>query len=144
LNLYLDANVLVDVVLRRIDEKGTRLWLASTLTLDDIHKGKNRGSTSVLSMYVVYVLVNPRDTKSGDLLAREKLRSLRSFLTTVDLTDNIVEESLKENRLMVEDAIQFITAKKIGAEAIVTRNIRHFSKVKDEIKIVTPEELVAQ
>ena len=95
-------------------------------------------------MYIAYVLVNPRDTKSGDLLAREKLRSLRSFLTTVDLTDNIVEESLKENRLMVEDAIQFITAKKIGAEAIVTRNIRHFSKVKDEIKIVTPEELVAQ
>ena len=144
MNLYLDANVLVDVVLRRIDEKGTRLWLASTLTLDDIYKGKNRASTSVLSMYIVYVLVNPRDTKSGDLLAREKLRSLRSFLTTVDLTDNIVEESLKENRLMVEDAIQFITAKKIGAEAIVTRNIRHFSKVKDEIKIVTPEELVAQ
>jgi len=144
LNLYLDANVLVDVVLRRIDEKGTPLWLASTLTLDDIHKGKNRASTSVLSMYIVYVLVNPRDTKSGDLLAREKLRSLRSFLTTVDLTENIVEESLKENRLMVEDAIQFITAKKIGAEAIVTRNIRHFSKVKDEIKIVTPEELVAQ
>jgi len=144
LHLYLDANVLVDVVLKRIDEKGTPLWLASTLTLDDIHKGKNRGSTSILSIYVVYVLVNPRDTKSGDLLAREKLRSLRSFLTTVDLTDNIVEEALKENRLMVEDAIQFITAKKIGAEAIVTRNIRHFSKVKDEIKIVTPEELVAE
>jgi len=144
LHLYLDANVLVDIALKRIDEKGAPLWLASTLLLDEIYKGKNRGSTSALSLYVVYVLVNPKDTKSRDLVAREKLRSLRSFLMVADLTDSIMDESLKESRLMIEDAIQFITAKKIGAEAIVTRNIRHFSRVKDEIKIVTPEELVAR
>lgn len=144
MHLYLDANVLVDIALKRIDEKGAPLWLASTLLLDEIYKGKNRGSTSALSLYVVYVLVNPKDTKSRDLVAREKLRSLRSFLMVADLTDSIMDESLKESRLMIEDAIQFITAKKIGAEAIVTRNIRHFSRVKDEIKIVTPEELVAR
>lgn len=144
MHLYLDANVLVDVVLKRIDGKGNPLWVASTLLLDEIYKGKNRGSISALSLYVVYVLLNPKDTRSGDIVAREKLWSLRRFLTIVDLTDNIMEESLKERRLTVEDAIQFITAKKIGAEAIVTRNIRHFSTVKDEVKIVTPEDIAAQ
>lgn len=144
MHLYLDANVLVDVALKRVDERGKPLWLASTLLLDEIHRARNRGSTSVLSLYVVYVLVNPKDTRSGDLLAREKLRNLRSFLTVADLTANILEDSLKESRLMVEDAIQFITAKSVGAEAIVTRNIRHFSRVKNEIKVVTPEELIAR
>jgi len=144
LHLYLDANILVDVALRRIDEKGNPLWAASTLLLNEIYKGENRGSISVLSLYVAYVLVNPKDTRNGDIVAKEKLRGFRSFLTVVDLTDDVVEESLKEGRLMFEDAVQFITAKKIGAEAIVTRNIRHFSRVKDEVKIVTPEELVTR
>lgn len=144
MHLYLDANILVDVALKRIDERGTPLWLASTLLVDGIYKGKNRGSTSALSLYVVNVLVNPKDTKSGDLVAREKLRGLRSFLTVVDFTDSILEESLNESRLAVEDAIQFVTARKIGAEAIVTRNLRHFSNVKDDIKIVTPEVLMVQ
>jgi len=142
LHLYLDANVLVDVVLKRIDEKGKPLWLASTILLDSIYRGKNQGSTSALSLYVVYVLVNPKDTRKRDLVAREKLRVLRSFLKVVDLTDGIIEESLEEKRLMVEDAIQFITAKKIGAETIVTRNIRHFSVIKDEIKVLTPEDVI--
>jgi predicted nucleic acid-binding protein len=62
----------------------------------------------------------------------------------VDFTDSILEESLNESRLAVEDAIQFVTARKIGAEAIVTRNLRHFSNVKDDIKIVTPEVLMVQ
>jgi len=144
LHLYLDANILVDVAFKRIDERGTPLWLTSTLLVDGIYKGKNWGSTSALSLYVVNVLVNPKDSKSGDLVAREKLRGLRSFLTVVDFTDSILEESLKESRLAVEDAIQFVTARKIGAEAIVTRNLRHFSNVKDDIKIVTPEALMAQ
>lgn len=144
MHLYLDANILVDVAFKRIDERGTPLWLTSTLLVDGIYKGKNWGSTSALSLYVVNVLVNPKDSKSGDLVAREKLRGLRSFLTVVDFTDSILEESLKESRLAVEDAIQFVTARKIGAEAIVTRNLRHFSNVKDDIKIVTPEALMAQ
>jgi len=143
LHLYLDANVLVDVALRRIDERGNPLWVASTLLVDEIYKGKNRGSISALSLYVVYVLVNPKDTRSGDLVAREKLMGFRSFLRVADLTNDIVEESLKERRLMVEDAIQFVTARKVGAEAIVTRNTRHFSRVKDEVKIISPEEMVS-
>jgi len=114
------------------------------MLLDDIYKGKNVGSVSVLSLYVVYVLVNPRDTRNMDLVAREKLRIFRSFLKVIDFTDDVLEESSRENRLMLEDAIQFIVAKKVGAEAIVTRNTRHFSRVKDEIKILTPEELVTQ
>ena len=114
------------------------------MLLDDIYKGKNTGSVSILSLYVVYVLTNPRDTRSMELVAKEKLRIFRSFLKVVDLTDDILEESLRENRLMLEDAIQFMAAKKVGADAIVTRNVRHFSRIKDEIKILTPEELVIQ
>ena len=144
MRLFLDANILVDVALKRVDARGTPLWMASTLLLDEIYKGSHEGSVSVLSLYIVSVLVNPKDTKAGDLLARDKLRGFRSLLKTIDLTDKIIEESLKEHRLMLEDALQFITAQVAEAEAVVTRNVRHFSKVREEIKILTPEDLMAQ
>jgi len=144
LRLFLDANVLVDVALKRVDERGTPLWVASTLLLDEIYKGKHQGLTSVLSLYVVYVLVNPRNTKSGDTIARDKLRGFKGFIEVVDLTDSLLEESLAEKRLRFEDALQFVTARLADAEAIVTRNIRHFSKIKEEIRVLTPEELITQ
>ncbi len=143
MRLFLDANVLVDVALKRVDERGTPLWATSTLLLDEIYKGKHQGLTSVLSLYVVYVLVNPRDTKSGDTIARDKLQGFKGFIEVVDLTDSLLEESLAEKRLRFEDALQFVTARSAGAEAIVTRNIRHFSKIKEEIRVLTPEELIA-
>ncbi|KPV65541.1 MAG: hypothetical protein AOA65_0049 [Candidatus Bathyarchaeota archaeon BA1] len=144
MHLFLDTNILVDVVLRRVDSKGTPLWTTSAILLDDIYKGRHKGSISILSLYIVAVLVNPRDTKAGDLFAREKLRGLRSFLNAVNLTDKIVEESLRETRLRLEDSLQFISARTAEAEAIVTRNVHHFSKVKSEIKLLTPEEAISE
>jgi len=143
LRLFLDANILVDVALKRVDTRGTPLWMASTLLLNEIYKGSHEGFVGVLSLYIVSVLVNPKGTKAGDLLAREKLRGFRSLLKTIDLTDKIIEGSMKEHRLMLEDALQFITARVAGAEAVVTRNVRHFSRVREEIKIMTPEDLMA-
>lgn len=142
MHLFLDANILVDVALRRVNSRGTPLWTTSAILLDDIYRGRHKGSISILSLYIVSVLVNPKDTKTGDLLAREKLRGFRSFLTAVNLTNEIVDESLREMRLRLEDSLQFISARKVEAEAIVTRNVHHFSKVKNEIKLLTPEEAI--
>lgn len=41
-----------------------------------------------------------------------------------------------------EDAIQFHTAKVNNVDAIITRNVRHFKAVKDEIAVLTPEEFL--
>jgi len=144
MHLFLDANILVDVALRRVDSKGAPLWATSAILLDEILKGHHRGSISTLSLYIVSVLVNPRETKAGDLLAREKLRGFRGFLETVNLTDEIVSESLRETRLRLEDSLQFVSARKVESDAIVTRDIHHFSQVKSEIRILTPEEAISQ
>lgn len=144
MRLFLDANILVDVALKRVDTRGTPLWMASTLLLNEIYKGSHEGFVGVLSLYIVSILVNPKGTKAGDLLARDRLRGFRSLLKTIDLTDKIIEGALKEHRLMLEDALQFVTAQVAGVEAVVTRNVRHFSQVREEIKILTPEDLMAQ
>jgi hypothetical protein len=74
-----------------VDEKGNPLWVASTLLLDEIYKGKNRGSISILLLYVVYLLVNPKGFRDEGLLTKEKLWGFKSFLKVVDLTDDVVE-----------------------------------------------------
>jgi len=142
LHLYVDTDILVDVVLKRIDNKGTPLWVSSTLLLDEIYKGKHEGSASILSFYILSVLLNPKDSKSQDLVVREEIRGFTEFLKIADLTKDILEQSLNEKRLTFEDAVQFKTAKKTGAEALVTRNLHHLSRVKDEVEVLLPEEIV--
>jgi predicted nucleic acid-binding protein len=45
---------------------------------------------------------------------------------------------------LFEDALQFHTAEQNGVDTIVTRNVKHFGKVKDEIAVLTPEEFLAR
>ncbi|MFQ6077398.1 MAG: type II toxin-antitoxin system VapC family toxin [Candidatus Bathyarchaeia archaeon] len=142
MKLFVNANILVDVALRRIGTDGKPLWLPSSLLLNDILKGRHKGYVSALSLYVVSVLVNPRDTEAGDLLARKKVEGFQSFLTVLDFSFNVVRSALREKRLRLEDAIQYLSAKEAAAEAMVTRNKRHFAPVKDEVRLVTPEELL--
>jgi len=142
MKLFIDANVIVDVVLRRISSDGKPLWATSLLLLDDIAKGKYEGVTSVLSLYITYVLLNPKKRKRDDVLAKEKIRNLTSILKVVQLSNDILESALRETKLMFEDAIQFFSAKNSSANAIVTRNIKDFKKVMREIRIMTPEEVL--
>ena len=144
MRLFLDANVLVDVVLRRVDTKGKPLWFSSTLILDDVSKRKHEGYVSALSLYIVNILLNPTYTKTGDLLAREKVSGFRRFLSVIDFTDSILQQSIEDVRLRVEDAVQFKSAVSAKAEALVTRNVRHFMLVKNEIQILVPENLMRQ
>lgn len=142
MKLFIDANILVDVSLRRVGTDGKPLWLPSSLVLDDISKGRHDGYVSVLSLYVVSVLVNPKDTEAGDLLARKRVEGFQSFLNVLDFSFDVVKSALREKRLRLEDAIQYLSAREAAAEAIVTRNNRHFAPVKDEVRVVTPEELL--
>jgi len=43
-----------------------------------------------------------------------------------------------------EDALQFHTARENSVDILVTRNVRHFQVVKDDITVLTPDEFLAQ
>ena len=66
-------------------------------------------------------------------------------LEVLPFNADIIDSALADRRFSgFEDAIQFHTAKLNNADTIITRNIRHFRVVKDEIAILTPEELLAK
>jgi len=79
--------------------------------------------------------------------ARERAKALTTEggFRILAFDAGIIDQALADDRFSgFEDAIQFHTAEQNGVNTIVTRNVKHFSKVKDEIAVLTPEEFLAR
>jgi predicted nucleic acid-binding protein len=63
-------------------------------------------------------------------------------LNIVDLTKEVIEPAINEVKIKdFEDALQYHSARRT-MKVFVTRNKRHFEKVKDGIEVLTPEEFI--
>ena len=81
----------------------------------------------------------------NDRSARQKTTEVLEGFTVLDLSAKVVRLALDDWRFSgFEDALQFHTAQENSIDSFVTRNVRHFQVVKDEITILTPEEFLAQ
>ncbi len=132
----IDVNVFEDVARKR------QGWRTSFTVLEHFRDPNTEGYVSAWTVAVIYYF---REKRLGDARAKSVTRKMIRGLTVLDFTSDIAYLALDDKRFSdFEDALQFHIAQKNGLEAIVTRNIRHFRVVKDEITILTPEEFLAQ
>lgn len=78
----------------------------------------------------------------NDNTTRECIRKLYSIFTVVDTLANDCELALSSKTNDYEDAVMIETAKRIGADCIVTRNQKDYTK--SEISVYSPEEFLAK
>ena len=72
---------------------------------------------------------------------KEYIKTIRGYLKTAVITDEIIDKALNNSDITdFEDAIQYACAESVGADYIVTRNIRDFGRTR--IRAITPEELL--
>jgi predicted nucleic acid-binding protein len=133
-NLFLDANVIIDVLADRkpFSESSSKLF-------DYAEKGKINLYISALSYSNIYYIVR-KICSHKEMLSM--LRDLEAMTTTLDVTKQIIADSLNSGFKDFEDAIQYNTAlsnKKI--DAIVTRNPRDFKN--NNISVFAPEEALS-
>ncbi|MBE8540211.1 PIN domain-containing protein [Geoglobus acetivorans] len=135
MKVFIDVNVFMDVLERR------RGWKASLAVIQLVRNGKIEGYVSALTPPIIYFLrarYTDEDRARGD--ARRVLREFR----IVPLTEEIVLKSYEESRIDdFEDCIQFYSALH-NAEVFITRNIRDFEAVRDEMAVMTPEEFMKE
>jgi predicted nucleic acid-binding protein len=134
-----DINIFEDVTRAR------QGWESSLNALASVETGDVDGYISAWTVTVIYYF--RRRLGASEQEARERAKALTAdgCFRILALDAEIIDLALADDRFPgFEDAIQFHTAERNGVNTIVTRNVKHFSKVKGEIAVLTPEEFLAK
>lgn len=134
MKVFLDTNVIVDVVTRR-----EPFFEDSQAILALCANGELEGAISDLTFCnVAYVLRK----QVGNDRVRECLRILKRQLKIVSVGETAIQSALDDEAVDFEDAVQTAAAANWGAELILTRNVRHFRT--SPIRVVTPTDYLTE
>ena len=132
MKVFIDTNVILDVLYKRKDfyEDSLKVWkLCETRQID--------GYISALSIpNIVYVLRKEIDP----IKTLEVIKSIDLIFNIYDLKKDVIMEAAHAKSDDFEDAIQAVTASKVKAEYIITRNVKDYKN--STIKAIEPSELV--
>ena len=134
MRLLIDGNIILDVLQKRIPyyEDSAKIWKMCETDLAE-------GCLSVLTFTnLVYVM---RKEFSADKIS-ETLKSLSLIFRFEDLKASDLTAAADLAWDDFEDAIQYVTAERIGADHIITRNVKDFKK--SRIIAFTPTEFLAR
>ncbi len=132
MKVLIDTNVILDVLYKRegFYEDSLKIWkLCETRKLD--------GYISALSIpNIVYILRRELDPEK----TLEVINNINLVFKIYDLKSDIIMQAAEKKTKDYEDALQMVTAQKLKASFIVTRNIKDF--VGSKIIAVKPSELL--
>jgi len=134
MKLLIDANILLDVLQNREPyvQDSSVIW-----KLCETEKAK--GFVSVLTfanlIYIMRKELNPKKIK-------ETLEALSLIFEFADFNISDLTHAANLEWNDFEDAVQSVTAERIHADFIITRNVKDFAKSK--IVAFTPSELIAR
>ena len=133
MKLYLDTNVILDLILNRapfFDD------IARIITLYEM--GECELFTSSVSIVNCnYILGKNIDRKE----VIDNLKILRSFCSILTVSELEIDKSLNSNFKDFEDAVQYFTCIKNDCNFIITRDLKDFKN--SEIPAITPTEFLA-
>lgn len=133
-NLFLDTNVVIDVLANR------QPYVQPAAQLFDLaEKGKINLFISALSYATLYYIIKKNCTHKEMI---SLLQDLNGLTETLDVTKDIITKSLMSDFRDFEDSIQYNTAlsnKKINV--IVTRNVKDYKN--SSIAVLTPDEALS-
>lgn len=134
MKVFLDANVIIDVVTNRTDfiEASSKVL---QLGLD--------GECELCASDITFTTVSyyARKNRTPEQLY-EVLRSLRDFVDVVPSGPNAIDWALRQKSRDFEDAVQYYAALRSGAEYIVSRNVRDYPY--NDIPVIPPHELLRE
>ncbi len=134
MNVFLDTNVLMDVLLQRrpfVDDS-RKVWFLA-------ERGKVRGLISALSYPNIYYIV--RKVRGADA-AMGMMTMLRDTFVPAPLDAQVLTQAMDAGFPDFEDAIQYFSALRADARCFVTRNADDFPP-SDDLPVLSPAEFLA-
>ena len=132
MKVFLDANVIIDVVANRTDfvEASSKVL---QLGLD--------GVCELCASDITFTTVSyyARKNRTREQLY-DVMQTLRDIVDVAPSGKTAVDWALRQRARDFEDAVQYISALRVGAEYIVSRNVRDYPF--DDIPVATPQEFL--
>ena len=129
MRLLIDANILVDVLQKRLPhyDYSAQIWnLCANHEVEGI-------VSSLTFASIVYVMRKHLNAETICQVAE----MLTQVFTVADFTSDAMQAAAQLRWRDYEDAIQAVTAKRLGADYIITRNVKDFTD--SPVPFVTPE-----
>ena len=134
MKLLIDANILLDVLQNR--EPHVQ---ASSVVWKLCETEKAKGYVSALTFAnLVYIMRKELDPKKIE----ETLKALSLIFEFADFNVSDLTHAAELEWDDFEDAVQSVTAERVHADYIITRNVRDFAKSK--VVAITPSELIVR
>lgn len=130
--LFLDTNVVVDFLCERRDE----FYLPAAMLMVKSYNKEIELSCSTLTLATASYFMEKGRINHVEIF--HKISDMISLCELVNVDRNVVEQALSSKFTDFEDALQYFSAKKYGADFIITRNKKDFSTSK--LPVLTPTE----
>jgi predicted nucleic acid-binding protein len=132
MNVFVDASVLMDVLAKRqpFYADSARVWTLA-------EQGRVQGSISVISFNNIYYVVRRLRSRR---VAQRMMVLLRDTFSPVALDRQILDQAIDAGFNDLEDAIQYYSAVRAGADCIVSRDAAPFPR--SDLPVLTPAELL--
>ena len=132
MNILFDTNVVLDVMLDRVPFSEPASHLLSLVEQGDI-----TGFICATTVTTIHCLA----TKDlGKDHAQNQIKNLITLFDIAPVNRPVIEDALKSKFSDFEDAVIYQSARHVGVEAIVTRDIKGFKK--SELPIYSPTEIL--
>ena len=132
MKLFLDTNVLIDVVMNR------KPWVDDALVLLEL---ANQGKLSLIAADFSFINISYITRK---MLSKPELykllNDLREFIKVTEMGEVVIDDAIKAQWNDMEDCTQYYAAKREKVDYIITRNVKDFSQ--SEIPVLMPGEFL--
>ena len=133
MKILFDTDVVLDVLLDR-----TPFAEAGLLLFDRVEQKAIQGYLCATTITNIYYIARPRVGKS---VALNRIRELLGIFEIALVNRSVLEIAVEGNFSDFEDGVLYESARRVGAEFIVTRNASDFENA--EIPIYSPDDLNA-
>ena len=132
MKIFIDTNVLLDVLLERKDvfEDSASIWALCE------RKGFE-GYISAISFNNAHYVINKVHSKKK---ADQAMRTMIDSFDIISLDKQILSRAADSSFKDFEDAIQFFSAVRCDADYLITRNVKDFPQ--EDMPVLTPEDFL--
>ena len=133
MKVLIDTNIMIDALTNRDGRSGF-----SATVIDLCAKQVIDGYVALHSISNMYYILRKQ---YSDAERRTILKRYNEILKVAEVGNDVVDTSINNTAISdYEDALQYACAETVGADYIVTRNIKDYEKA--EIRAISPEELL--
>lgn len=133
MKVLIDTNIMIDALTNRDGRTGF-----SATVIDLCAKQVIDGYVALHSISNMYYILRKQ---YSDAERRTILKRYNEILKVAEVGNDVVDTAINNTAISdYEDALQYACAETVGADYIVTRNIKDYGKA--EIRAISPEELL--